>query len=155
MTIVNPGKNILWVIMSAFYLMSPVVFAEQSSVEKTTMHDVKQEMKEAANAIKNYSIAQRDEAVKAAKSTLDNLDAEIERLEDRLDEKTDRMDQATRQKARATLKTLRKERNKVAEWYGSMQHSSAGAWQEIKTGFLKSYQTLQESFDKAQQEFQQ
>ncbi len=153
MPIIKPGKSILWVIVSACYLISPVVFAQPPAADKTTMHDVTQEMKEATSAIKSYSVAQRDEAVEVAKSTLDNLDAEIERLGDRLDEKTDRIDQATRQKSRATLKTLRKQRNKVAEWYGSMQHSSAGAWQEIKTGFLKSYQTLQESFDQAQQEF--
>ena len=153
MTIVKPGKKSRWLIVSVFYLVSPVVFAEQPSVDKTSIHEVKQEMEEAANVIKNYSIAQRDEAVKVAKSTLDDLDAGIERLEDRLDEKTDRMDQAARQKARATLKALRKERNEVAEWYGSMQHSSTEAWQEIKTGFLKSYEVLQQSFDKAQQEF--
>lgn len=153
MTIVKPGKKSRWLIVSVFYLVSPVVFAEQPSVDKTSIHEVKQEMEEAANVIKNYSIAQRDEAVKVAKSTLDDLDAGIERLEDRLDEKTDRMDQAARQKARATLKALRKERNEVAEWYGSMQHGSTEAWQEIKTGFLKSYEVLQQSFDKAQQEF--
>jgi len=153
MTTTKLGKNILWIIVSAFYLLSSVVFAQSSSVNKTTMKDVKQEMGEAAKAIKNYSIEQREEAVKQVKLTLDNLDAHIERLEDRLDENADRMDQAARQKARATLKTLRKKRNKVAQWYGSMQHSSAGAWQEIKTGFLKSYKVLQESFDKAQQEF--
>lgn len=153
MTIVKPGEKIRWLIVSVFYLVSPVVFAEQPSVDKTSIHEVKQEMEEAANVIKNYSIAQRDEAVKVAKSTLDDLDAGIERLEDRLDEKTDRMDQAARQKARATLKALRKERNEVAEWYDSMQHSSTEAWQEIKTGFLKSYEILQQSFDKAQQEF--
>lgn len=153
MPIIKSGKSILWVIVSLFYLMTPVVFAQPTAADKTTMHDVKQEMKEATSAIKSYSVAQRDEAVKVAKSTLDSLDAEIEHLEARLDEKADSLDQAARQRARATLKTLRKQRNKVAEWYGSMQHSSAGAWQEIKTGFLKSYQTLQQSFDKAQQEF--
>lgn len=154
MTKVKSGySSILWVMAGAFYLMTPVVFAQPPSVDKTTMADVKQEMSDAARAIKNYSIDRREEAVKEIKSTLDNLDAHIERLESRLDEKADRMDQAARQKARATLKTLRKKRSEVAKWYDSMQHSSAGAWQEIKTGFLNSYKILQESFDKAQQEF--
>jgi len=74
-------------------------------------------------------------------------------LQGKLDRKTDQMINVARQKARPTLKALRKKRNDVAEWVGTMQHSSVEAWQEIKAGFLKSYKILQESFDKAQKEF--
>jgi hypothetical protein len=63
------------------------------------------------------------------------------------------MDQAARQKARATLEAIRKQRNDLSEWYGSMQHSTSEAWLEIKSGFLKSFDVLQQSFDKAQEEF--
>lgn len=153
MPIIKPDKNILWLIVSAFYLISPVVFAQPPAVDKTTMHDVKQEMKEAAGAIKNYSVAQRDEAVKAAKSTLNKLDTEIERMETTLDKNAENMDREARKKARATLQTLRRQRNEVAEWYGSMKHSTGDAWQDIKTGFLKSYHVLQESFNQAQEEY--
>lgn len=153
MTNVKQGRSILWVLLSTFYIMSPVVFAKQPPVD-TTMKDVKQEMRETARAIKNYSIDQREEAVMQIKSTLNNLDEKIERLQDRLERKTGEMSDSARQKEKATLKALRKERNKVAEWVGSMQHASVEAWQEIKSGFLKSYKILQESFEQAQQEFQ-
>jgi len=145
--------SILWISMSAFFLMSATAFAGPSSVDETTMKDVKQEMKEAASAIKNYSATQRDEALKAAKLTLDKLDAEIERMENALDKKSEKMNHQARKKARSTLQTLRKQRNEVAEWYGSMKHSTEEAWQDIKTGFLKSYQILQHSFDKAADEY--
>lgn len=145
--------TILWGILSAFYIVSPVAFAAPSSADETTMQDVRQEMQEAARAIKNYSVSQRDEAVKQVKSTLDKIDTQVDRLQERLDSKTAQMDQAARKKARATLRALRKQRNEVAKWYGSMQHGSSEAWQDIKAGFLKSYKVLQESFDKAQKEF--
>lgn len=153
MLIIKPGKSILWIIVSAFYLMSPIAFAQPSSEDKTTVHDVKQEMRETADAIKNYSAAQRDEAVKAAKLALNKLDTEIERMENTLDKKYEKMDREARKKARSTLQALRKQRNEVSEWYGSMKHSTEDAWQDIKTGFLKSYQVLQDSFDKAEDEY--
>lgn len=153
MTIAIPRKIILWASTSVFCLMTAVSFAGPPSGDKTTMNDVRQEMKDAAKAIRNYSIDQRDEAAMRAKTMLDKLDAHIERLENQLDKKTDHMDQAARQKAKATLKALRKKRNNLAEWYGGMQHSSEKAWQDVKTGFLKSYQSMQEAFNKAQQNF--
>jgi phosphomevalonate kinase len=153
MTLVTSGRNTLWVIVSTFCLMSTVIFAQQAPADRTTMGDVRKEMKEAAIVIKNYSVGQREEAAEQIKLTLDNLDANIQRLENRLDEKADRMDRAVRQKARLTLETLRKQRNQVAEWYGGMQHSSNEAWQEIKKGFLKSYEALADAVAKAEKEF--
>ncbi|MEA3470038.1 MAG: hypothetical protein U9R57_17680 [Thermodesulfobacteriota bacterium] len=42
--------------------MSPLCFAK-SSTDKTTMNEVQQEVQEAIQAIKGYSIDQKDEAV--------------------------------------------------------------------------------------------
>jgi len=156
MTIPGLGKTNLQALIVILALSgTSLSFAGQSPHDETTMQDVKQEMREAAKTIKNYSVSQRDEAVKQVKTTLDKIDAHIDRLEDRLDNKAAQMDQAARKKARSTLRVLRKQRNEVAEWYGSMQHSSSEAWQDIKTGFLKSYGVLSGAFDKAQAEFNQ
>jgi hypothetical protein len=48
---------------------------------------------------------------------------------------------------------LRKQRNEVAEWYGGLKHSASNAWEDVKKGFLKSYQALRDTFDKAHSEF--
>jgi len=63
------------------------------------------------------------------------------------------MDQAARQRAASNLDALRKERNKVAEWYGGLKHGSSQAWEEVKTGFSNSSQDLQEGLKKAYNEF--
>ena len=63
------------------------------------------------------------------------------------------MDQLARQKSMTALTTLRKQRNEIAEWYGGLKHSSSNAWEDVKKGFLKSYQVLRETFDKVQSEF--
>jgi hypothetical protein len=143
----------LFFITAVFLAVGSVSFAAQTSAEKTTTKEVKEKVAEAAEAIKNYSVDQRDEALKKAKAVLDDLDARIDRMESQLNEKWDQMDQSARKKARATLTAPRKQRNEVAEWYGGLKHSSSNAWEDVKKGFLKSYQELRDAFDKAHSEF--
>jgi hypothetical protein len=146
-------KAFLMFITAAFFAMGSVSLAAQTSTHGTSMKDVKEKAEEAVQAIKDYSVNQRDEAVKKAKDAMDELDVRINRMESQLDKKWGQMDQSARKKVRATLTVLRKQRNEVAEWYGSLKHSSSKAWEDVKKGFLKSYQELRESLDKAHSEF--
>jgi paraquat-inducible protein B len=139
--------------LGALLTVSPLSFTAETSGNKTTAKDVSRKVDDAGQAIKNYTVAQRDEAIKKAKIALDDLDVRIGRMERKLDNEWDRMDQAARKKARATLNALRKERNEAAEWYGGLKHSSAEAWEQVKAGFVKSYEVLKESFAKARKEF--
>ena len=135
--------------LGALLAVSPLSSAAEASGNKTTAKDIAREADETGQAIKNYTVAQRDEAVKKAKAALDDMDRRIGRMERKLDGEWDRMDQAARRKARATLNALRRERNEVAEWYGGLKHSSAESWEQVKAGFVKSYEALKESFAKA------
>ena len=139
--------------LGALLTVSPLSFTAETSGNKTTAKDVSRKVDDAGQAIKNYTVVQRDEAIKKAKAALDDLDVRIGRMERKLDNEWDRMDQAARKKARATLNALRKERNEAAEWYGGLKHSSAEAWEQVKAGFVKSYEVLKESFTKAGKEF--
>jgi len=139
-------------ITAVFFTMASVSFAAQTTADQTTT-DVKEKVAAAAEAIKNYSVDQRDEALKKAQSVLDDLDGRIDRMQSQLNEKWDQMDKLARQKATDSLTTLRKQRNDSAEWYGGLKHSSSNAWEDVKKGFLKSYQALRDTFDKVQSEF--
>jgi BMFP domain-containing protein YqiC len=141
----------LFFITAVFLVVGSVSFAAQTSAEKTK--DVKEKVTEAAEAIKNYSFDQRDKAIVKAKAALADLDARIDRMESRLNKRWDQMDQSTRKKAIDTLTALRKQRNEVAEWYGGLKHSSGNAWEDVKKGFLKSYQELRDAFDRAHSQF--
>jgi len=137
----------VWVFaLSALLAVSPFSLAAEAPGGKTTAKDV-------SRTIKDYTVAQRDEAIKNAKAVLDDLDARIRSIERKLDNDWDKMDQAARKKARATLNALRRERNELAEWYGGLKHSSAESWEQVKAGFVKSYEVLRESFAKARKEF--
>jgi hypothetical protein len=121
--------------------------------QKTTASEIKQDVAETAQAIKNYTAEQKDEAVKKAREALDGLDARIDGMEAQLEKKWNRMSQAAHQKATATMKALRKERTEAAEWYGGLKHSSAAAWEEVKGGFLKSYQALRDAVGNAEKQW--
>jgi hypothetical protein len=123
--------------------------AAETPEKAATAKDVSKKAKETGRAIKDYTVAQRDEAVKEAKAALDDADVRIRRLERKLDADWDKMDQTARKKARATLDALRRERNELAEWYGGLKHGSSEAWEEVKSGFAKSYDALKKSFARA------
>ena len=124
--------------------------ADQNSATAT---DVKQETLEAVEALKKYSIEEKDNAVKEVKLILEDLDARIDRMQSRVEKKWDEMDQASRDKAKETLQALRKKRNELSEWYGGLKHSSADAWDQVKMGFAEGYEALASAFDKAENEF--
>jgi hypothetical protein len=142
-----------WLALCPLLAASQLSLAADTPAEKGTAKDVSTKAMGTGRAIKDYTVAERDQAVKQAKAALDDLDRRIGRMEKKLENDWERMDQAARKKARATLNELRRERNEAAEWYGGLKHSSAESWEQVKAGFVKSYDTLKESFAKARKEF--
>jgi len=140
-------------VSTVFLIMASTSLAGQKPDDKTKPKEVGQEVKEAVEAIKNYSADQRDEALKKVRIAIDDLDARIEEMETRVENKWDQMDKAARDKTRATMNSLREKRNELAEWYGGMRHSSANAWEHVKKGFMDSYEAQGQAYDKAVKEF--
>jgi len=136
----------------AVLVLGPPGYAESSS-DKTSIKEVKQETQDLIGTLKAYSADQRDEAVRKTKAVLDNLDRRIDNLETRIDNNWDNMNKEARKKARSSLRALRKQRTKVAEWYGSMQSSSTDAWEHMKKGFSDAYQSLYDAWEKSVKEF--
>lgn len=143
---------------TSFPIAAALIFAfaaapQVALADDTTATDVGKKLDAAGTAIKDYSVEQRDEAVKNARVALDNLDARINRLAADIDSKWDQLDASARKKAYESMDKLRKERNDAAEWVGALKHSSKEAWDEVKNGFAKSYEALSNSFSKAKEEF--
>ena len=145
-------KNVFGIAAAALALA--IAAAPQLSMAAdTTAKDVGKKLNETGNAIKDYSVEQRDEAVKNARQALDDIDAKINRLAAEIDGQWDKLDASARKKAYESMNTLRKERNDAAEWMGALKHSSKEAWGEVKNGFSKSYDALSSSFSKAKDAF--
>ena len=143
----------LVLIAALFFALGSIGYAAQTAAEKTTAKEVKEKTEQALQAISSYTADQRNEAIKKAKEALDDLDTRTDKLQSQLSQKWDQMDQSARTKARESLTALQKQRTVAAEWYGGLKHSSRNAWEDVKTGFLKSYHELYDAFDKATKEF--
>ena len=104
-------------------------------------------------ALREVSAERRDEAVAAARRAADDLDRQMEILQRQMDEGWNRMSEVTRARSRASMADLRQRRNALSEWLGGMRHSSGAAWDEVRGGFVKSYQELAEAMRKARAEF--
>ncbi len=63
------------------------------------------------------------------------------------------MNAAARKKYRTALKSLRKQRTQLAEWYGGMENSSADAWEDIKKGVSDAYTAFSDAWEKAEVDF--
>ena len=129
-------------------------WAAHHEKEKTTAADVKEEAMETYQALKSYTLEQRDQAMAEANERLNKLDAQIETLQTRIDEGWQDMTQMARQETRQTLNALKQQRQEAAEWLGGMRHSSAAAWEEVKKGFADSYDRLEEAFRAAKRDFE-
>jgi len=138
-------------VMIAGLGMTQPVFPATSG-ETTTAADIKQETLELLQALKAYSVEQRDKAAEQARVALDNLDKRIEKLEAGMLAQWDEMDQETRAKTNASLQALRQQRTRVAEWYGGMKNGSASAWVRIKQGFTSAYEELQAAWESSEKE---
>jgi chromosome segregation ATPase len=122
--------------------------------QDTDLETLKADWAKAVESLKGYTASQRDEAVRAARTQLDAMDAQIERLEDELADQWEDLSAAARERREATLRSLRAQRRELAEWYGGMKHSSRSAWEDVKQGFISAYDTLSESFGNAVEQFQ-
>ena len=132
--------------------VTPLCYAQTENAN-TSIEEVKKETQDLLQTIGSYTADKRDEAVQKAKEGLNKLDKRIDALEARIDKNWDKMNEAVRKETRENLRALRKQRNQVAEWYGSMKTSSADAWDHMKKGFSDAYKALEDAWEKSEKEF--
>lgn len=130
---------------------APLVLAAES--DRTTGREVGRKFDETAQAIKNYSADQRDDALKSARRLIEHADARIDELENNMNRNWDKMSTSARAHAQETMKKMRRQRQDLSQNYGELKRSSASAWDEVKNGFSRSYDALRESFSRAAKEF--
>lgn len=149
------NKLILYTTISILTAMTGILSPAhaQTAGDKASIEDIRKETRDLLTAFRSYTIQQQDEAIRKAKAALDRLDQRIDELETRIDNEWDKMNEAVREKTRSNLKLLRKQRVKVAEWYGSLKSSTADAWDHLRDGFSNAYKAFYDSWEKAEEEF--
>lgn len=118
------------------------------------LQQVQRQWSEASKALMSYTAAQRDEALARGKKLLAEMDVRLDGLEAQTQRSWSKLSRSARERHREALRELRRQRNRVAEWYGGMEHSSAGAWKHVKRGFVEAYAKLSAAFGNAAGEFE-
>lgn len=142
-----------------FLMLLPLAAA--TAQEATTegqsgsFEDVSREASELLTSLESYGADQRDEALEASREVLDKVDAQIDAMAESMAKNWNDMDAAAREESREAMESLRKQRTELAEWYGGMKHSSAGAWDEMKAGFSGAWDSLSEAWGRAAAEFEE
>lgn len=133
-------------------LAGPVFSAENQDPLKPS-RDVEREVEEAAEAIRDYSVEQRDEALRQGREALEDVDSRIRIMREQIEGHWNEMEPEVRAQARETLDKLREQRGETARWLEELRTGSAGAWEEITQGFVQSYEELRRSFERAGEKY--
>jgi phage host-nuclease inhibitor protein Gam len=108
---------------------------------------VKQETKEAAQAMNDYAYAQKAEFVANMQVQL----AEINRELDQLAAKIDKADDAARTEATPKLQALRDQVAKLNTHLDGAKSATESTWDDVKAGFNQGYSDLKDGFNQARQ----
>jgi len=116
---------------------------------QTTSKDVTQKASETGQAIKEYTVEKKDEAVAHAKKATADLEAKIKELEAQASKQTGEL----KAKSQAQIKDLKAKRAKASEKVTELSRATTASWDKAKEGFANAYRDLAVAYDKAVAEF--
>jgi chromosome segregation ATPase len=119
--------------------------AAKSTAEQ--FDQVKVETKAAAEEIKNYTYAQKNEFVAKMQTQL----AKINRDLDELSVKVEKSGAGARAEWNPKLQELRHQADKLRKQLEGAKNASESTWDEVKSGSKKAYNELKDGFQKARQ----
>lgn len=125
------------------------------SPDEAALDEVRREMRELGQALGRYGAEQRDKALERSRPALEDLDRRLDALEKSIENNWDEMSQAARERSRQAMRELRRQRVELAEKYGALKSSSAGAWEQMREGFLDAFSVLNEAWEKSIEEFRE
>lgn len=137
-------RKILFSVVSLFFLAASPVFAGNKP-------GAPEEARKVAEAIGDFTIEQKDAATAKALELIDFLDKKITSWENHTEENWNELRHSSQKYYRISSRKMRKFRNEVSEWYGSMKYSSRETWEDVKRGFSYSYSNTVEALNEFEQ----
>lgn len=132
------------VAVAVLFLSAPLPVLAQ-----TTAKDVGQKMADTGEAIKDYTVEKKDEAIAHARKLGNNIDAKIKELE----VKASKQAGEAKVKSQEMIKDLKAKRAKVAAKFNDLSKATKASWDDTKKAFGEAYRELAMSYDKAVAEF--
>ena len=130
--------------------LSIAAFAVGCNKEQTTsqqLENVKTETKQAAQDMKDYTFAQKDEFVKQMQIQLDALNKDLDQLAAKIDSSSD----AVKAEAKPKLQALRDQATQLNKQLDEARNATESTWDSVKGGFQKAYEATKDGFNQARQ----
>lgn len=121
----------------------------QTPPPKTSAGEVGQKASETGQAIRDYTVEKKDEAVAHAKQATADLEAKIKDLEAQAAKQTGEI----KAKSQAQIKDLKAKRAKASQKAADLGRATKASWEKAKEGFAEAYRDLASAYDKAAAEF--
>jgi ElaB/YqjD/DUF883 family membrane-anchored ribosome-binding protein len=140
-------KNKTWVIT----FLSIAAFAVGCDKEQKTtsqqIEKVKVETKQAAQDMKDYTFAQKEEFVKTMQGQLDALNKDLDQLSAKVESSSD----AVKAEAKPKLQALRDQAAQLNKQLDEAKNATESTWDSVKSGFQKAYDATKDGFNQARQ----
>jgi cytochrome c556 len=121
--------------------------AENREATAQQFDQVKKEVKEAAQEMKDYSYAQKTEFI----ATMEKQLAEINRDLDQLAAKIEKSSDAAKAEAKPKIQALREQAARLNKQLDQARNATESSWGDVKAAFKKSYNELKDGFQQARQ----
>jgi chromosome segregation ATPase len=123
------------------------VGCEKPQTTSQQIEKVQTETKQAAQDMKDYTFAQKDEFVAAMQVQLDALNKDLDELAAKIDSSSD----AVKAEAKPKLQALRDQAAQLNTQLADARNATASTWDSVKTGFNKAYESTKNGFNQARQ----
>ena len=131
-------------------LATPAPYASaQTPPPRTTTGEVGQKASETGQAIRDYTVEKKDEAVAHAKQATADLEAKIKDLEAQAAKQTGEL----KAKSQAQIKDLKAKRAKASRKAADLGRATKASWEKAKEGFADAYRDLASAYDRAAAEW--
>jgi len=134
----------------AITFLSIATFAVGCDKEPTAaqqIEKVKTETKQAAQDMKDYTFAQKDEFVKYMQGQLTTLNQDLDKLAAKIDSSSD----AVKAEAKPKLQALRDQAATLNQQLADASNATESTWDSVKAGTKNAYTAVQKSFNDARQ----
>jgi chromosome segregation ATPase len=111
------------------------------------IENVQTETKQAAQDMKDYTYAQKDEFVKAMQTQLTTLNQDLDKLSAKIDGSSD----AIKADAKPKLQALRDQAAKLNQQLADAQNATESTWDGVKADSKKAYAALANGVTEARQ----
>ena len=121
--------------------------SQQGETAAADLDQVNAESREAARAMQDYSLAQRDEFVATMRADLAGIEEELDRLSAKVDGASD----VAKTDAEAKLESVREKWAQTKSQLDEAESATEATWDSARNSFGESYDDLMDSFDESRQ----